>query len=125
MDTPLIKNEKDHEEKELENPISLVKEFGYESKRLWKLAGPAILTSVSQFSMGVITRMFTGLVGELELATVSVQISVIAGLAFGIMVLFYLFLKENILSFVFYLGFSFLLLFYLFILFWNEKECTN
>ncbi|KAH7567326.1 hypothetical protein ACOSQ2_011141 [Xanthoceras sorbifolium] len=65
--------------------VSVVKEFGYESKRLWKLAGPAIFTAICQYSLGALTQTFAGHVGELELAAVSVENSVIAGLAFGVM----------------------------------------
>ena len=87
--TPLINSQSYHDE---EKQVAVIKEFWYESKRLWKLAGPAIFTSVSQYSLGGVTQTFAGLVGELELAAVSVENSVIAGLAFGIMVLlWYLF----------------------------------
>ncbi|KAF3446262.1 hypothetical protein FNV43_RR11441 [Rhamnella rubrinervis] len=65
--------------------LGLVKEFGEESKRLWKLAGPAIFTAICQYSLGALTQTFAGLVGELDLAAVSVENSVIAGLAFGVM----------------------------------------
>ncbi|TXG52291.1 hypothetical protein EZV62_021460 [Acer yangbiense] len=65
--------------------VSVVKEFGYESKRLWKIAGPAIFTAICHYSLGALTQTFAGLVGELELAAVSVENSVIAGLAYGIM----------------------------------------
>lgn len=64
---------------------TVVKEFGGESKRLWKLAGPAIFTAVSQYSLGALTQTFAGLVSEIDLAAVSVENSVIAGLAFGVM----------------------------------------
>ncbi|XVF36174.1 hypothetical protein REPUB_Repub19eG0035300 [Reevesia pubescens] len=70
---------------DMEKPVSLVKEFGYESKRLWHIAGPAIFTAICQYSLGAITQTFAGLVSELDLATVSVENSVIAGLAFGVM----------------------------------------
>ncbi|KAK1556002.1 hypothetical protein Q3G72_034460 [Acer saccharum] len=65
--------------------LSVVKEFGYESKRLWKIAGPAIFTAICHYSLGALTQTFAGHVGELELAAVSVENSVIAGLAYGIM----------------------------------------
>ncbi|KAI6688924.1 hypothetical protein NL676_025752 [Syzygium grande] len=65
--------------------VSVVKEFGGESKRLWKLAGPAIFTAISQYSLGALTQTFAGLVSEIDLAAVSVENSVIAGLAFGVM----------------------------------------
>ncbi|PON70181.1 Multi antimicrobial extrusion protein [Parasponia andersonii] len=82
--TPLIHNH-DHHEEETDKRVPLVKEFGHESKRLWKLAGPAIFTSICQYSLGALTQTFAGLIGELELAAVSIENSVIAGLAFGIM----------------------------------------
>ncbi|CAF2054038.1 unnamed protein product [Brassica napus] len=61
------------------------KEFRQESKRLWELAGPAIFTAISQYSLGALTQTFSGRIGELELAAVSVENSVISGLAFGVM----------------------------------------
>ncbi|KAL3838348.1 hypothetical protein ACJIZ3_022939 [Penstemon smallii] len=64
---------------------SLVKDFGSESKLLWKIAGPAIFTYICQYSLGTLSTTFAGQVGELELAAVSVGNSVIAGLAFGVM----------------------------------------
>ncbi|XP_050206567.1 protein DETOXIFICATION 29 [Mercurialis annua] len=61
------------------------REFYTESKKLWYLAGPAIFTSVCQYSLGAITQVFSGQVGTLDLAAVSVENSVIAGFSFGIM----------------------------------------
>ncbi|GLU04380.1 hypothetical protein SLE2022_215300 [Rubroshorea leprosula] len=81
--TPLLDNHPNgHSD---QKPVNWVKEFGYESKRLWKLAGPAIFTAICQYSLGALTQTFAGLVGEIELAAVSVENSVIAGLAFGVM----------------------------------------
>nr|QEY08351.1 MATE efflux family protein member 4 [Crocus sativus] len=61
------------------------REFCVESKKLWYLAGPAIFTSVCQYSLGAVTQMLVGQVGTLELAAVSVENSVVAGFSFGIM----------------------------------------
>ncbi|GMH31120.1 hypothetical protein Nepgr_032963 [Nepenthes gracilis] len=61
------------------------REFSVESKKLWHLAGPAVFTSIFQYSLGAITQTFAGHVGNLELAAVSVENSVIAGFSFGIM----------------------------------------
>ncbi|XP_010528103.1 PREDICTED: protein DETOXIFICATION 29-like [Tarenaya hassleriana] len=70
-------------------PISgvgdFVREFNVESKKLWYLAGPAIFTSLSQYSLGAITQVFAGHISTLSLAAVSVENSVIAGFSFGIM----------------------------------------
>ncbi|RZC84371.1 hypothetical protein C5167_047157 [Papaver somniferum] len=61
------------------------REFSVESKKLWLLAGPAVFTSICQYSLGAITQVFAGQVGTLELAAFSVENSVIAGFSFGIM----------------------------------------
>ncbi|KFK33585.1 hypothetical protein AALP_AA5G032800 [Arabis alpina] len=62
-----------------------VKEFNVEAKKLWYLAGPAIFTSVTQYSLGAVTQVFAGHVSTIALAAVSVENSVIAGFSFGIM----------------------------------------
>ncbi|PQM43226.1 protein DETOXIFICATION 29-like [Prunus yedoensis var. nudiflora] len=62
------------------------REFYKETKKLWYLAGPAIFTSICQYSLGAITQVFAGQVGTLELAAVSIENSVIAGFSFGVMV---------------------------------------
>nr|XP_043636450.1 protein DETOXIFICATION 29-like [Erigeron canadensis] len=71
------------------NPIKGINDFfvqfGVESKKLWYLAGPAIFTSVCQYSLGAITQTFAGHVGTLDLAAVSVENSVIAGFSLGIL----------------------------------------
>ena len=89
--TPLIENQKHSQCSEgsigdHRGHVGVVREFGNESKRLWKLAGPAIFTLLCQYSLGALTQTFAGFVGELELAAVSVENSVIAGFAFGFMV---------------------------------------
>ncbi|KAK8529397.1 hypothetical protein V6N13_102319 [Hibiscus sabdariffa] len=61
------------------------REYLVESKKLWFLAGPAIFTSICQYSLGAITQVFSGQVGTLDLAAVSVENSVIAGFSFGAM----------------------------------------
>ena len=63
-----------------------LREYHKESKKLWYLAGPAIFTSLCQYSLGAITQVFSGQVGTLDLAAVSIENSVIAGFSFGIMV---------------------------------------
>ncbi|KAK9276454.1 hypothetical protein L1049_005987 [Liquidambar formosana] len=61
------------------------REFYVESKKLWYLAGPAIFTSICQYSLGAITQVFAGHVSTIALAAVSVENSVIAGFSFGLM----------------------------------------
>ncbi|XP_039065456.1 protein DETOXIFICATION 31-like [Hibiscus syriacus] len=62
------------------------REYMVESKKLWFLAGPAIFTTICQLSLGAITQVFSGQVGTLALAAVSVESSVIVGFSFGVMV---------------------------------------
>ncbi|KAF7123627.1 hypothetical protein RHSIM_Rhsim12G0111300 [Rhododendron simsii] len=62
------------------------REFYEESKKLWYLAAPAILTTVCQYSLGAITQVFAGHLGTAELATFSVENSIIAGFGYGFMV---------------------------------------
>ncbi|KAK4485746.1 hypothetical protein RD792_008392 [Penstemon davidsonii] len=59
--------------------------FKIESGKLWYLAGPAIFTSLCQYSLGAFTQTFAGHVGTLELAAFSIENSVIAGLSLGVM----------------------------------------
>ncbi|KAI7997372.1 Protein DETOXIFICATION 29 [Camellia lanceoleosa] len=61
------------------------REFYAESKKLWLLASPAIFTSICQYSLGAITQVFAGQLGTSQLAAVSVENSIIAGFAYGIM----------------------------------------
>ncbi|KAK3015126.1 hypothetical protein RJ639_006276 [Escallonia herrerae] len=85
---PLLDNHhhpEDQDEDQDQKQVTFVEKFGAESKKLWKIAAPVIFTSISQYSLGALTQTFAGFVGELELATVSVENSVIAGLAFGVM----------------------------------------
>ncbi|XP_077233581.1 protein DETOXIFICATION 33-like isoform X2 [Tasmannia lanceolata] len=56
-----------------------------ESKKMWFIAGPAILTAVLQFSIGFVTVAFVGRLGDVELAAVSVAQNVIEGFAYGIL----------------------------------------
>ncbi|KAH9604558.1 hypothetical protein KSS87_018694 [Heliosperma pusillum] len=89
--TPLLTEEEQNQKLIVQRQISqginstAIAEFNHESRKLWQIAGPAIFTSISQYSMGALTQTFAGQVGELELAAVSMENSVIAGLAFGVM----------------------------------------
>ncbi|XP_061346440.1 protein DETOXIFICATION 33 [Gastrolobium bilobum] len=85
VDTPLLDNSGNSSNVEDVKPLSLVKKFGFESKMLWRIAGPAIFTSLCQYSLGALTLTFSGRIDELDLAAVSVENSVIAGLSFGVM----------------------------------------
>ncbi|EPS58112.1 hypothetical protein M569_16704, partial [Genlisea aurea] len=80
---PLL--EKRYLEEENRKEKRFVNRFGEESKKLWNISGPAIFTYIAQYSLGALTQTFAGQLGEIELAAVSVENSVIAGLVFGAM----------------------------------------
>ncbi|XP_022966772.1 protein DETOXIFICATION 29-like [Cucurbita maxima] len=69
----------------INNARDFYREFRIESKKLWYLAAPAVFTSVCQYSFGAITQLFAGQVSTVALAAVSIENSVIAGFAFGVM----------------------------------------
>lgn len=86
MEAPLLQNNGSLRSDNEVEEVGLLFKTKAESKRLWKIAGPAICTALCQYSLGALTQTFAGLVGEVELAAVAVENSVIAGLAFGVMV---------------------------------------
>ncbi|KAL0709309.1 hypothetical protein Bca4012_016287 [Brassica carinata] len=57
------------------------RETWVETKKLWRIVGPAIFTRFSTFSIFVITQAFAGHLGELELASISIVHNVILGMA--------------------------------------------
>jgi multidrug resistance protein, MATE family len=64
----------------------LVMKSWEESRLLWNMAFPAILTEVFQFSIGFVTTSFVGHIGEVELAAVTVVENIMEGFAFGVLV---------------------------------------
>lgn len=58
-----------------------------ESKKLWYIVGPAILSRITSYSMNVITQAFAGHLGDLDLAAISIVNNVIVGFDFGLLVL--------------------------------------
>ncbi|KAJ8624798.1 hypothetical protein MRB53_033328 [Persea americana] len=77
--------EEEEDIEEIANCGQFMKEAVEENRKLWYLAGPAIFTSVAQYSLGAITQVFAGHLTTLELDAVSTENMVIAGLAFGVM----------------------------------------
>ncbi|KAK9052723.1 hypothetical protein SSX86_029353 [Deinandra increscens subsp. villosa] len=61
------------------------REFYLEFKRLWYLAGPAIFTSLCQYTIGATTQLFSGQLGTIQLAAVSVENSIIGGFSYAIL----------------------------------------
>ncbi|KAK4480140.1 hypothetical protein RD792_013198 [Penstemon davidsonii] len=56
-----------------------------ESKKLWRVVGPAIFSRIASYSMFVITQAFAGHLGDLELAAMSIASNVVLGFDFGLM----------------------------------------
>ncbi|KAI3462104.1 hypothetical protein Pfo_018767 [Paulownia fortunei] len=71
--------EEDDEEK------TLCRRVWIETKKLWRVVGPAIFSRVASYSMFVITQAFAGHLGDLELAAMSIASNVIMGFDFGLM----------------------------------------
>lgn len=64
----------------------LVSKSWEESKLLWHIAFPAVLTEVFQFSIGFITVSFAGHIGVVELAAATVVENIMEGFACGVLV---------------------------------------
>ncbi|KAL3838628.1 hypothetical protein ACJIZ3_023219 [Penstemon smallii] len=64
---------------------SFGRRFWVESKKLWRVVGPAILARLATFSINMITLAFAGHLGNTELASVSIICNVITGFDFGLL----------------------------------------
>uniref|UniRef100_A0A0D3B0H5 Protein DETOXIFICATION n=1 Tax=Brassica oleracea var. oleracea TaxID=109376 RepID=A0A0D3B0H5_BRAOL len=56
-----------------------------ETRKLWRIVGPAIFTRITTYLILVITQAFAGHLGELELAAISIISNVIVGFNFGLL----------------------------------------
>uniref|UniRef100_A0A0C9RU90 Protein DETOXIFICATION n=1 Tax=Wollemia nobilis TaxID=56998 RepID=A0A0C9RU90_9CONI len=83
--SPLLFSPEDEEDYEIKDCKTLGREYWKESKKLWYLAGPAIFTSLCQYSLGAVTQTFAGHISDVALAAFSIENSVIAGVSFGMM----------------------------------------
>lgn len=61
-----------------------------ETKKLWHILGPAIFSRVALYTMNVVTQVFAGHLGDVELAAVSIANTVIVGFNFGLLVWYFL-----------------------------------
>ncbi|CAN6448193.1 unnamed protein product [Victoria cruziana] len=68
-----------------EEEPSLLRRTVVESRKLWRIAGPAMLTRLALNGMNVVTQAFVGHLGDLQLASVAIAINVIVGFNFGLM----------------------------------------
>ncbi|PKI45589.1 hypothetical protein CRG98_033905 [Punica granatum] len=56
-----------------------------ETKKLWYILGPSIFSRVASYTMNLVTQAFAGHLGEVELAAMSIAITVITGFSFGLL----------------------------------------
>jgi MATE family multidrug resistance protein len=61
-------------------------EWWVESKKLWRIVGPAIFQRIALYGINVVSQAFIGHLGDLELAAFSIAATVIAGFNFGFLV---------------------------------------
>ncbi|CAJ1918592.1 unnamed protein product [Sphenostylis stenocarpa] len=71
---------------EEEEEESLWKRVREESKKIWVVAGPAILSRVSTFGILVIGQSFVGYIGSTELAAFALVVTVLVRFANGVLV---------------------------------------
>ncbi|XP_050905409.1 protein DETOXIFICATION 27 [Lathyrus oleraceus] len=76
----ILPNEQQQQQQE-----SLTRKVMIESKKLWHIVGPAIFSRITSFSMLVITQIFAGHIGVLELAAINIAVNVIVGFDFGLL----------------------------------------
>ncbi|KAG7532818.1 Multi antimicrobial extrusion protein [Arabidopsis thaliana x Arabidopsis arenosa] len=79
---PLLKNQNVEEEEVGE----IKREIWIETKKLWRIVGPAIFTRVTNNLIFVITQAFAGHLGELELAAISIVNNVIIGFNYSLFI---------------------------------------
>ncbi|CAK9320562.1 unnamed protein product [Citrullus colocynthis] len=77
-DSPPISHLPDRDE-------DFVRRVWIESKKLWHIVAPAILSRVSTHSVMVTSQAFAGHLGDLDLAAISIALNVIIGFDLGLM----------------------------------------
>ncbi|XP_028091235.1 protein DETOXIFICATION 27-like isoform X2 [Camellia sinensis] len=65
--------------------LGLTQRVLIESKKLWHIVGPSMVSRIASFSMFVITQSSAGHLGDLELAAISISSNVILGFNFGLL----------------------------------------
>ncbi|XP_058184938.1 protein DETOXIFICATION 27-like isoform X2 [Rhododendron vialii] len=68
-----------------DHDLDLAQRVWIESKMLWHIVGPSMLSRLTTYSMFVITQAFAGHLGDHELAAVSIASNVVVGFNFGLL----------------------------------------
>lgn len=82
-DLLLVSGAEQNEQNGEENAGSVVRQTWFESKKMWVIAGPSILSRLAMYSMTVITQAFAGHLSDLDLAAISISSTVIIAITFG------------------------------------------
>lgn len=61
-----------------------------EAAILWRIAAPVAFTTLFQYLVLSVTTVFVGHLGDLELSAISLSVTVISGIPFGLLVCIYL-----------------------------------
>ncbi|EOA13263.1 hypothetical protein CARUB_v10026293mg [Capsella rubella] len=69
-----------------EEEVEIKREIWIETRKLWRIVGPAIFTRVTTNLIFVITQAFAGHLGELELASISIVNNVIIGFNYSLFI---------------------------------------
>lgn len=81
----LLKTEREDEESK---GAPLTERLWAENKKMWAVAGPAIFTRFSTFGIGLISQVFIGHIGAVDLAAYSLVSTVLLRFANGVLVPF-------------------------------------
>lgn len=76
----------DGEEESLGSELDIAGRVWEESKKLWHIAGPAMISRVITNVIIIITQAFAGHVSDLDLAAISIVLNVIVGFDMGLLV---------------------------------------
>ncbi|KAJ4701397.1 Protein DETOXIFICATION [Melia azedarach] len=79
LNQPLLGGDGDQANKSLASRVWI------ESKKLWHILGPYIFFRLSTFSLNIITQAFAGHLGDVELAAISISVTVILGFSYGLL----------------------------------------
>lgn len=81
--------------------------FSLESTKLWVIAGPIAFNILCNYGVNSFTNIFAGHLGDLELSTVAISLSVVANFSFGFLVSFpFIYLFLNIYLYNFFILFT-------------------
>uniref|UniRef100_A0A803KW71 Protein DETOXIFICATION n=1 Tax=Chenopodium quinoa TaxID=63459 RepID=A0A803KW71_CHEQI len=84
--------------------LALSKRVWIESKKLWHIVGPTIVTRIAAYTLFVIAQSFAGHIGDVELAAISLGSNVIVGLTCGLLTFLQSQLQPGIMAWVSIVG---------------------